>query len=236
MLDKLQQHIDEHNLLDYNDRLLLTVSGGIDSVFMLHLFAQLDYPLALAHCNFALRGVDSDEDENFVRDLAIQYGLPFFNKRFETKKYAKEKGISTQMAARDLRYAWFQELGFDKIAQHHEDDHIETLLLRKSKSSLEGLCGIPVKNGNIVRCVFLLPEMVSLLQNEWSGEKIFQIFHHYKRNEIHLLNYQAWKRENPNIRTELLQKAVNQQKYSTFRGIETTISFCLEKSDEYQNS
>ena len=99
MLDKLQQHIDKHNLLEYNDRLLLTVSGGKDSVCMLHLFAQLDYPLAIAHCNFSLRGVDSDEDENFVKGLATKYGLPFFSKRFATNKYAQEKGVSTQASA-----------------------------------------------------------------------------------------------------------------------------------------
>ena len=87
--------------------MLLTVSGGKDSVCMLHLFVQLDYPLAIAHCNFSLRDVDSDEDESFVKGLANQYGLPFFSKRFETNKYAQEKGVSTQMAARDLRYAWF---------------------------------------------------------------------------------------------------------------------------------
>ena len=123
MLDKLQKHIDKYNLLEPNERLLLTVSGGKDSVCMLHLFAQLDYPLALAHCNFSLRGVDSDEDENFVKGLANHYGLPFFSKRFETNKYAKEKGISTQMAARDLRYAWFQELCFSA-------QEIETCLLQ----------------------------------------------------------------------------------------------------------
>ena len=153
MIDKLKKHILEHNLLESNDRLLLTVSGGKDSVCMLHLFVQLNYPLAIAHCNFSLRGADSDEDENFVKGLVNQYGLPFFSKRFSTNKYAQEKGVSIQMAARDLRYTWFGELGFDKIATaHHQDDNIETLLLKKSrKASLEGLCGIPVKNRNIIR-------------------------------------------------------------------------------------
>ena len=193
MLDKLQQHIDKYNLLQPNDSLLLTVSGGKDSVCMLHLFMQLDYPLAIAHCNFSLRDVESDEDESFVKGLANQYGLPFFSKRFETNKYAKEKGISTMMAARDLRYAWFQELGFDKIATaHHQDDHIETLLLRKSrKASLEGLCGIPVKNRNIIRpllCFSAQEIETYLLQNEWKWrEDASNASTHYQRNEIRLL-------------------------------------------------
>ena len=242
MLDKLQQHIDKHNLLEFNDRLLLTVSGGKDSVCMLHLFAQLDYPLAIAHCNFSLRGVDSDEDENFVKGLATQYGLPFFSKRFATKKYAQEKGVSIQMAARDLRYAWFQELGFDKIATaHHQDDHIETLLLKKSrKASLEGLCGIPVKNGNIIRPLlcFSAQEIEShLLQNEWGWrEDVSNASTDYQRNEIRLLQLPSMEKENPNIRKELLQEiVVNQKKYAALQEeVKRLFPFVWKKSDMHQ--
>ena len=242
MLDKLQQHIDKHNLLEPNDRLLLTVSGGKDSVCMLHLFAQLDYPLAIAHCNFSLRGDDSDEDENFVKGLATQYGLSFFSKRFETKKYAQEKGVSTQMAARDLRYAWFQELGFDKIATaHHQDDHIETLLLKKSrKASLEGLCGIPVKNGNIIRPLLCFPaqEIEShLLQNKWGWrEDVSNASTDYQRNEIRLLQLPSMEKENPNIRKELLQEiTINQQKYAAIQEeVKRLFPFVWKKSDAHQ--
>tara|TARA_B100000900_G_C20602260_1_gene726158 strand:- start:11098 stop:12411 length:1314 start_codon:yes stop_codon:yes gene_type:complete len=242
MLDKLQQHIDKSNLLDPNDSLLLTVSGGKDSVCMLHLFVQLDYPLAIAHCNFSLRDVDSDEDESFVKGLANQYGLPFFSKRFETNKYAKEKGISTQMAARDLRYAWFQELGFDKIATaHHQDDHIETLLLKKSrKASLEGLCGIPVKNRNIIRPLlcFSAQEIENfLLQNEWEWrEDASNASTHYQRNEIRLLQLPSMENENPNIRKELLQEiSVNQQKYAELQEeFKQLFPFVWKKGDTHQ--
>ena len=221
MIDKLKKHILEHNLLESNDRLLLTVSGGKDSVCMLHLFVQLNYPLAIAHCNFSLRGADSDEDENFVKGLANQYGLPFFSKRFSTNKYAQEKGVSIQMAARDLRYAWFQELGFDKIGTaHHQDDNIETLLLKKSrKASLEGLCGIPVKNRNIIRPLlcFSAKEIEShLLQNKWEWrEDTSNTSTHYQRNEIRLLQLPRLEKENPKIRKLLMQEiTINQQKYA----------------------
>ena len=242
MLDKLQKHIDKHNLLESNDRLLLTVSGGKDSVCMLHLFAQLEYPLAIAHCNFSLRGVDSDEDENFVKSLATQYGLPFFSKRFETKKYAQEKGVSTQMAARDLRYAWFQELGFDKIATaHHQDDHIETLLLKKSrKASLIGLCGIPVRNGNIIRPLLCFPaqEIKShLLQKKWGWrEDVSNASTDYQRNEIRLLQLPSMEKKNPNIRKELLQEiAVNQKKYAAFQQeVKRLFPLVWKKSDTHQ--
>ena len=242
MLDKLQQHIDKYNLLESNDRLLLTVSGGKDSVCMLHLFTHLNYSIAIAHCNFCLRDVDSDEDENFVKGLATRYGLSFFSKRFETKKHAREKGISTQMAARDLRYDWFQELGFDKIATaHHQDDHIETLLLKKSrKASLEGLCGIPVKNGNIIRPLLCFPaqEIEShLLQNKlgWR-EDISNTSTDYQRNKIRLFQLPNMEKENPNIRKELLQEiAVNQQKYIELQEeVKRLFPLVWKKSDTHQ--
>ena len=107
--------------------------------------------------NFKLRANDSDLDENFVRSLSNQLKVPFYSKVFDTKTYSKKYGISIQMAARDLRYQWFKSLsenkGFDKIlTAHHQDDAIETLLIKKSrKSSLGALCGIPLKNKNIIR-------------------------------------------------------------------------------------
>ena len=109
MLPKLKRFIAKNKLLIDEDRLLLAVSGGKDSVCLLHLFTQLDYPLAVAHCNFLLRGEESNKDEQFVRSLSEHYELPFC-KRFDTKTYSKEKSISTQMAARELRYNWFADL------------------------------------------------------------------------------------------------------------------------------
>jgi len=157
MIKSLQSFIDTHELIKSKDELLLAVSGGKDSVVMAKLFKALDYRFAIAHCNFKLRAEESEKDEAFVKTLAQQLGVPFFSKSFETNVYAKKNSLSVQMAARDLRYKWFNFLcrneGFDKIlTAHHKDDAIETLLIKKSrKASLGALQGIPLQNSNIVR-------------------------------------------------------------------------------------
>ena len=110
MLDNLKNFIDEYQLVEPNDRLLLAVSGGKDSVVMAHLFYQLDYTFAIAHCNFKLRAEDSDSDEKFVEELAHKLNVPFYSQSFDTKTYAIENKLSIQMAARDLRYEWFDNL------------------------------------------------------------------------------------------------------------------------------
>ena len=152
MLDELKSFIAEHQLAEPNERLLLAVSGGKDSVIMAHLFHQLDYVFAIAHCNFKLRAEDSDSDEKFVEELAHKLNVPFYSQSFDTKTYAVENKLSVQMAARDLRYEWFDNLSkkeeYNKIVTaHHQDDAIETLLIKKSrKSSIGALRGIPIKN------------------------------------------------------------------------------------------
>tara|TARA_B100000886_G_C20426260_1_gene494194 strand:- start:5602 stop:6921 length:1320 start_codon:yes stop_codon:yes gene_type:complete len=169
MLDKLKSFIAEYQLVDPNDKLILAVSGGKDSVVMAHLFFQLDYTFAIAHCNYKLRAEDSDGDEKFVKELACKLNVPFYSQSFDTKTYAIENKLSIQMAARDLRYEWFNNLskknGYKKIVTaHHQDDAIETLLIKKSrKSSIGALRGIPVKNANIIRP--LLTFSVKQIQN-----------------------------------------------------------------------
>ncbi len=151
MIDELKRFNEEKNLLDRQDRLLVAVSGGLDSMVLLHLLKQLDIELAVAHCNFQLRGDDSDKDEEFVKLHCYKIQIPFFCKRFETNNYATENKISIQMAARELRYAWFEELmegnGFTKLATaHHFNDSIETMILNWVRGAgIEGLRGIPGK-------------------------------------------------------------------------------------------
>ena len=218
MLPKLKRFIAKNKLLIDEDRLLLAVSGGKDSVCLLHLFTQLDYPLAVAHCNFLLRGEESNKDEQFVRSLSEHYELPFFCKRFDTKTYSKEKSISTQMAARELRYNWFADLGFDKIATaHHQDDNIETLLLKKNrKASLEGLCGIPLINKNIIRpfLVFSSKEIKEYLleNNHFWREDASNESTDYQRNEIRLKQLPKMEKQDSNVRTKLLQELTDNQK------------------------
>jgi len=120
-----------------NKKLLLATSGGIDSMVLLNMLSKIDVELSLAHCNFKLRGEESDEDETFVRSEAKKYDLPLHVKEFDTKKYASTHKCSIQMAARDLRYNWFQELlkekGYDYIiTAHHANDNLETFLINLS--------------------------------------------------------------------------------------------------------
>jgi tRNA(Ile)-lysidine synthase len=156
-LKELKQFIEAKNLFSRHDLILLAVSGGIDSTVMAHLFHQAKFRVAIAHCNFGLRGKESDEDAIFVKKLALQLNVPYFSKKFDTEKFASENGISIQMAARDLRYDWFeklrQEKKFDYIATaHHLDDQAETVLINLIRGTgIAGLHGIPVKNGTIIR-------------------------------------------------------------------------------------
>jgi tRNA(Ile)-lysidine synthase len=157
MLNHLKKHIS-NNLNFLNEgKLLIAISGGIDSVVLTHLMQQLNLSMALAHCNFNLRGTESDADEEFVLDLADRLDLEVFVQRFDTAKYAKENKLSIQMAARELRYNWFEELSeqlhFDYVlTAHHADDNLETFLINFTRGTgLDGLTGIPEVNGKFVR-------------------------------------------------------------------------------------
>lgn len=136
---------------------LLTVSGGIDSCVLAHLFNQAGFGFSIAHCNFQLRGAESEADLTFVEALARKYDAEFHAIRFDTLPYSKEKGVSVQMAARELRYAWFNEIciqkGYDFIVTgHNANDGVETMLLNLSRGTgIRGLMGIKVISNNIVR-------------------------------------------------------------------------------------
>jgi tRNA(Ile)-lysidine synthase len=149
--------IEELGLCRPSDRLLLAVSGGIDSVVMTHLFKAAGYNCAIAHCNFQLRALDSNADEAFVRSLSASVEYPVFVKHFDVDQAVRDSGGSIQMAARDLRYTWFQELAaihrFDVIATAHNlNDSVETFFLNLTRGTgIRGLTGIPVRNENIIR-------------------------------------------------------------------------------------
>ena len=161
MLDRLKNHIAQNFPFLENKKLLLATSGGLDSIVMAHLFHQLNYTIALAHCNFQLRGLESFGDQNFVQDYASTNDIPLFLTQFDTEAFAKDYKLSTQVAARDLRYNWFYELleteNYDYVlTAHHEDDSIETFLINLSRGTgLEGLVGIPTQNDKIMRPLLL---------------------------------------------------------------------------------
>ncbi len=156
MLIKFQHNIEQNFAQLKNKKLLLAVSGGIDSMVLLDLFYKLRFDICVAHCNFQLRGKESDADEMLVREICQEGYIPYFINSFDTHEFAKENKLSIQLAARKLRYDWFQELlllGFDYVlTAHHLDDSLETVLINFSRGTgLEGLTGIPAQNGYVVR-------------------------------------------------------------------------------------
>ena len=157
MLHGFLTYINEQKLFEPAEKILLAVSGGKDSVAMLDLFCRAKLSFAVAHCNFQLRGKDADEDQIFVKNLCQDKKTDFYTKTFDTKTFAKNHKISIEMAARTLRYEWFEELrktlDFDYIATaHHLNDSIETVLLNLTKGTgIAGLKGISAKKERIIR-------------------------------------------------------------------------------------
>lgn len=208
-LQKFQDYITQNALLSSNGRVLLTVSGGIDSVFMVHLFKRSGYAFGIAHCNFNLRGEESMRDEAFVRMLALDMNVPFYISHFETKVYAAANGISTQMAARTLRYEWFESIrqaeNYEAIAvAHHQTDTVETLLLNLTRGTgIAGLHGILPRRGHIIRplLAFSRTEITQVVSEEQLGfvEDSSNNSDHYARNRIRLKVLPELKAINPNL-------------------------------------
>ena len=157
MLQDFKKHIENHFPFLSESKLLIAVSGGIDSVVLTHLSASVGFDFALCHCNFQLRGEESNEDEEFVMKLAKDLSVNIFTTRFHTEKYAEENKLSIQVAARDLRYEWFYELidehQYDYVlTAHNTNDNLETFIINLTRGTgLEGLTGIPAINKRSVR-------------------------------------------------------------------------------------
>ncbi|MGQ2984285.1 tRNA lysidine(34) synthetase TilS [Flavobacterium sp.] len=157
MLSKLKNHLDIALPFLRERKLLLAVSGGLDSMVLSDLLRQLNYEISIAHCNFNLRGNESDGDEDFIAQYAEENNLHFFVTRFDTETFASDHKLSIQIAARQLRYLWFDELLRENnldhlLTAHHLDDSIETFLINLTRGTgLEGLTGIPHQNGKIIR-------------------------------------------------------------------------------------
>ncbi|NLN30257.1 MAG: tRNA lysidine(34) synthetase TilS, partial [Bacteroidales bacterium] len=157
MLKKFGEYIEQNGLIRENEKILLAVSGGIDSMVMTDLFIRSGKEIGIAHCNFTLRGEESQADEEFVEKYAADHNISFFSVRFDTMTYAREKKISIQMAARDLRYSWFEKTrkkqGFDLIAvAHNLNDNIETFLINLVRGTgITGLSGIRKARDRVIR-------------------------------------------------------------------------------------
>ncbi len=195
--------------------ILLAVSGGVDSMVMLHLFHRLHFNISVAHCNFNLRGNASEEDEKLCEKTCKILDVPFYHQKFETKMVAEENGLSIQMAARELRYAWFDELtekhNFDFVSTaHHSNDQAETILLNLINGKGVGsLRGIPSKNKKIVRPLlsFSKKEILGYAAKndiEW-GEDVSNASTDYERNYIRHKILPAFQELNPSIQENLVR-------------------------------
>ncbi len=161
LAENFQQHINGKKLFPTNAKLFIAVSGGIDSVVLCHLCAKAGYNFTILHCNFMLRGNTSNTDEQFVKELANNLQVPVQTIQFDTTGYAQQNKVSTQVAARELRYNWFNEVmdkGTDKsiknylLTAHHKDDDVETMLMNFFKGTgIAGIKGIPQQQGRVVR-------------------------------------------------------------------------------------
>ncbi len=208
---QFEKYIIDNQLFTKNDKLLVAVSGGMDSVVLCQLLYLNGYHFSIAHCNFQLRGEESNADETFVKTLADNWKVPFYSKKFDTKQYVLENKISTQVAARDLRYTWFEELrnslNYDYVlTAHHASDNIETVLYNFAKGSgLLGLTGIKPKNKAIVRPLLWAKreEIESFLKTENLPfrEDSSNVSDKYARNNIRHHIIPVFKQLNPNFET-----------------------------------
>jgi tRNA(Ile)-lysidine synthase len=214
MINKVLAFNDQHQLFTTTDRVLAAVSGGIDSVVLCDVLHGLKVPFALAHCNFGLRGEESDGDELFVKKLAKKYEVPFFVEHFSTQQFAGQEKISIQMAARFLRYDWFEKIrqqqGYDLIATaHHHNDAAESILLNLTKGTgIAGFHGIPAKIGHIIRPLLPLTkddiyEYVTERQLSWREDSSNENTK-YQRNLVRQEVIPVLKQINPNLENTLI--------------------------------
>ena len=205
----VQRFIEEKDLFNLQDKILVALSGGADSVALLRVLLSLGYTCECAHCNFHLRGLESDRDESFVRQLCEEHSIPLHVTHFDTSAYAKEHHLSIEMAARELRYKWFEHIRKEIEASviavaHHRDDSVETFLLNLMRGAgINGLKGIPVKNGYIVRPLLSASRDVILdyLQaiNQGYVTDSTNLEDEYMRNKIRLNILPLMKEVNPSV-------------------------------------
>jgi len=222
MLDKVQNFIRQNNLLNYDSPIVVGVSGGADSIALLTILVNLGYSCIAAHCNFHLRGAESLRDEIFTRDYVDSLNVPFTKIDFDTKQYADSNHLSIEMAARDLRYDWFESIRKEKKAQaiavaHHQDDSVETFLLNLVRGTgIRGLCGIRPKQGYVVRPLLCITKDEIL--NWISKEKLnfvidgTNLSDEYSRNFIRLRVLPLLQELNPSIKQSIAKTASNLSK------------------------
>ncbi len=214
MLKRFLGYIQNQNLFLPNQKILLAVSGGVDSMVMVSLFGKAHFDFGIAHCNFRLRGAESDEDAAFVRKTALDLDIPYFEKSFDTTEIAIQKKQSIQVAARELRYEWFNQViaenNYDYFATAHQfDDQTETFFINLFRGTgISGLRGILPKNGKCVRPLLFASRTEiedfavenEITYREDSSNKSDK----YLRNKIRHLVIPALEKANPDFRKGLL--------------------------------
>lgn len=221
MLEKFESFVSDNNLFSKDDRILIALSGGVDSIVLSHLMCRANYKISLAHCNFHLRDEESNRDEAFVRRWAKENNIPLFVKEFDTYQYMKENKLSLEMAARDLRYNWFNSLleseGFTCLCTaHHLDDSIETFFINLLRGTgIAGLHGIKVKNDKIVR-----PLLFATRE---------EILSYAKQNNI------SYVEDSTNSETKFTRNKIRHNLFPVLREINPNFEFALKKDIEYLN-
>ena len=240
---KIAQYIDNERLFPINARIIVALSGGADSVALLRILHTLGYDCEAAHCNFHLRGTESDRDEMFVRKLCKTMKTPLHTIDFATEQYAIEKKISIEMAARELRHQWFAEIKektkADVIAvAHHQDDSVETVLLNLIRGTgINGLLGIRPKNGDIVRPLLCISrkEITDYLQN--AGQEYMtdstNLQDEYTRNKIRLNLLPLMQEINPLVKEHIIDTSnyLNDVNRIYNKGIEEGKQRVIEKGN-----
>jgi len=218
MISKFQKHLSQNLSFLTNKRLLLAISGGIDSMVMLDLFKKFGFEIAIAHCNFQLRGQESNDDQAFIEKYSEENNIPLFVTQFDTKAFAEDFKLSIQVAARELRYKWFYELleaeNYDHVlTAHHADDNIETFLINLSRGSgLEGFTGIPMQNDKTIR------PLLSFGREE--------ILNYAKENGI------QWREDSSNASDKYLRNKIRQEIVPVLKTLNPNLLYSFQQTLE----
>ncbi|MDA9247110.1 tRNA lysidine(34) synthetase TilS [Flavobacteriaceae bacterium] len=219
MVTAFKKHIAAHFPALADQKILVACSGGLDSIVLLHLLQKIGFTLGVAHCNFKLRGAHSDADLSFVETIAANLGVQVFTTVFDTKTYAKTQGVSTQVAARELRYQWFYSTaranGYDRIATgHHADDDLETFFINLSRvTGLRGLTGIASNTEQLIRP--LLP---------FSRAQIMQFA---KKEEL------FWREDSSNSTRDYLRNKLRLDVIPAFKGVNKTVLQNFQQTQQH---
>src|SRR5574344_1170430 len=214
MKNKVLRYIDDYKLLNKEDTIIIGLSGGADSMALTHILHESGFRCIAAHCNFHLRGLEADRDEKFVTDFCNNRNIDLIVTHFDTIGYAAKHKLSIEMAARDLRYEWFEKLRLEYKAQaiaiaHHKDDNVETFFLNLLRGSgIDGLLGIRPQNGYIVRPLLCVDrsEIIRYIENEHLSfvTDSSNLENEYTRNKIRNVLLPLMSEINPSIKETII--------------------------------